>query len=70
MRRTQQKRLLDVADTYRTLVKPGPFTIAEVVEWAESRELLPVPTFRDSREQQDAWDGRFEDVVRNLKGES
>lgn len=70
MKRSGIKRNQAVVRVYTELVKPGPFTIAEVVEWADAQNLMPVPTIRDSQVIQDEWDDYLAAVEMRLRSNS
>ena len=67
MRRSGQKRYQELTRVYQEFVKPGAFTINEVVVWGTLHGLMPAATIRDTREEQDEWDARLAEVESSLR---
>jgi hypothetical protein len=61
MKRSAQKRYCAAADVYQNMVG-RPFTSDEIANWMIAERLYPVPTIRNSPDEQRVWEERFAEV--------
>ncbi len=58
---TKNERYVAIVDAWRAKYQPsGPFLMEPITEWAIANDLAPAPGVRDTSEEIEAWEKRFQ----------